>query len=362
MITKKMNQFKFRNGSACSLLSKLPEKVKNTIRMSTHAFKASCVTMKKPIFIWGTGRSGTHLLYDILSLHPDLCFVNTKHRWKKGLWGDMHHGDTTPHKLKGYPIPVEGMSFNWQPAGIIPRFYGILTKDCILKINTGKVINNYKKLDTEWRWKRSNDKKYRILDKTPAYIMMVELINAIFPDSFHIFCIRDPRAVVNSILRVARFTGNDSYEKEYMDGFFANMYPDGYEKLIGKSIVEILCWQVEQLIKIGFDYWKILGDRLIPFRYEKLINDAHSSVAYLFNKAKLFNYKDISRLIPNEFRNYSPEWPQKGAAFSANKNICFGSEELNYFDRLLPLVQNLGYDDAEVGKIAGTMNIEGITK
>lgn len=323
--------------------------------------KKSCVTIEKPIFIWGTGRSGTHLLYDIMSLNPDVCFVKTFQRWKKGLWGTMHHGDTTPEKLKGYPIPVEGMLSIWEPAGINSRFYGTLKRDHVIKINKERVITNYKELSIVSRWKECA-KKYRILDKTPAYIMMVELIDAIFPDSYHIFCIRDPRAVVNSILRIARFTGKDSYKEEYEDGFLANMYPDGYEKLIGKNLVEILCWQVEQLIQLGFRYGKILGNRLIPFRYEELLNNARQCATYLYKITELSDLNDINNLIPKEFTDYSPLWPKKGDTFEANKEICFSSKELTYLENIELLAQNLGYDIEKAGKIIKPINVEEITR
>ncbi|ACI21991.1 sulfotransferase [Thermodesulfovibrio yellowstonii] len=328
----------------------IPSALKLKIKNFLFYFKKSCVTLEKPIFIWGTGRSGTHLLYDLLSLHPDLCFVRTYKRWKKGLWGSMHYGDTTPEKLKGYPIPVEGMIFNWQTAGLIPIFKGKMKRDHILKINKDIVIENYKTLYVKWKWLKC-DKKYRVLDKTPAYIMMVEIINEIFPDSYHIFCIRDPRSVVNSILRIARFTGKDNFEKEYKDGFFANMYPDGYEKIIGKSLVEIICWQVEKLILTGFSYIKLLDNRLIPFRYEELLNDIHNSYFNLIKKLELSPFYKIIDLIPNKFPDYSPDWPQPFENFDANEKICFNSEELKFFSEIQKLAILLGYDKNKPGKI-----------
>lgn len=318
--------------------------------------RKSSVTLKKPIFIWGTGRSGTHLLYDIMSLNPDVCFVKVFERWKKGLWGMMHYGDTTPEKLKGYPIPVEGVPFIWEPAGVNSKFYGIMTKKDINKINNDCIITNYMKLAMRWKWKKS-EREYRILDKSPIYIMMIELINNIFPDSYHIFCIRDPRAVVNSILRIARFTSKEVYEKEYSDGFFSHMYPNGYEKLIGKSIVEILCWQVEQLILLGFKYGVFLNNRLIPFRYEELLNNAHNCATYLYKITELSEFDEIRNLIPKEFEDYSPNWPEKGKRFFPTKEICFSSSELEYFENIESLAQSLGYDVNKVGKIVKSINL-----
>ena len=68
------------------------------------------ITFEKPVFIWGVGRSGTHLIYDILSLHPSMNCLKVESRWKKGLWGAMNWGDSTTEQLKGYRIPVEGIA------------------------------------------------------------------------------------------------------------------------------------------------------------------------------------------------------------------------------------------------------------
>lgn len=309
----------------------IPHKIKRCIKDKIYGyFKDSYVTIEKPIFIWGIGRSGTHLLYDIMSLHPDLCFMKANHRWKKGLWGDMHYGDTTPEGLSGFPIPIEGMQSIWESAGVIPKFYGILKKGDSRYINKRVVVSNYMKLATQWKWKKRG-KKYRILDKTPTYIMMVEVIDEIFPDSYHIFCIRDPRAVVNSILRMMRFSAKETSGKEYADGFFAHIYPDGFERYIKKPLVETLCWQVEQMLKIGFRYRLLLGQRLIPFRYEELLTNVRNAISYLYNKVELASFEEIYELIPSSLPDYSPKWPKRGVEFVATWDVCFSSDELVYF-------------------------------
>ena len=76
------------------------------------------MTLEKPVFIWGAGKSGTHLLYDLLSLHPSLACFKVSGRRNKGLWGDLHWGDSTPEQLKGKPVPQEGGVHFWGQAGV----------------------------------------------------------------------------------------------------------------------------------------------------------------------------------------------------------------------------------------------------
>ena len=76
-------------------------------RVAESVLQRSRVTLSRPVFIWGAPRSGTHLLYDLLSLHPDVACPRAWDRRKKGIWGGMHWGDDTPAALRDRPAPYE---------------------------------------------------------------------------------------------------------------------------------------------------------------------------------------------------------------------------------------------------------------
>lgn len=315
------------------------------------------VDLAKPVFIWGAGRSGTHLLYDILSLHPDLVFYSAKERSKKGIWGDLHHGASAPEKLVGRRIPIEGKGHFWGGNGVPPVMRGYLGRNAVREIDVDRVIETYQRLHYNFRL-RPGGKETRILDKCPSYIMMVEVIDEVFPDAFHLFCIRDPRAVVNSMLRLSRFPppGMGNAGTDRGDGFFGSISPDGYEKLIGQPLVRRLCWQVEELVRHGFRQRLNLGERLIPFRYEELLQNVWSAADWLFEALDLPQFTELRKLIPERFPDYSPEWPKSGQRFTANWDICFSDDELPYFTPIDRLSGFLGYDPESVGRICGSIN------
>ncbi len=181
-----------------------------------------------------------------------------------------------------------------------------------------------------------------------------------FPDAFHVFCIRDPRATVNSILRIARFTGKEQYESAYADGFFSYMRPDGYREMLGKSLVEVLCWQIEALIKKGASYRTLLGDRLIFFRYEELVASGHRAIRELFARTGLSEVSGLERLIPGQFENYNPNWSERRSNQFPTYELCFDASEVHYFNGLEQLAEDLGYAPENAGAIRHDIDIRRI--
>jgi hypothetical protein len=318
----------------------------------SNLLKRRVTNLNAPIFIWGVGRSGTHLLYDILSLHPELTSLSVKSRMTKGLWGDMHWGSLVPEKLKGREIPIEGVKNFWNDSGFQFDGIGMYDRNEISEDIAKAVRSKYADLNKIWLWKPRAD--FRLLDKAPGYILMVDVIDALFPDSFHIFCIRDPRAVLNSILRIERFPEKPRKDasKANQKGFWG-VLPPGYEEYLDKSLVEKLCWQIEMLHKIGLSYRNTLKERLILFRYEELLHDSHETVANLFASLQLSNFSEIGELIPGNFPDYSPPWPNDEGYVEEKygENRCYMDSEITVLKQLSPLVTKLGYDASCVGKL-----------
>jgi len=167
-------------------------------------FGKSCITFQKPTFIWGTGRSGTFLLYDILSLHPSLACFKQEGRSKKGIWGSLNWGEDVPSTFdRPQRVPQEGLGPLWKKAGFIFDGVGIRTRERLSEHVKKEVLRRYANLRKEVFHRHSQP--FRILDKAPPYLLLIDVIDSVFPDSFHIFCVRDPRSVLNSLLRIYRF-------------------------------------------------------------------------------------------------------------------------------------------------------------
>lgn len=326
------------------------------IELRDQLLKTSRVTLERPIFIWGTGRSGTHLLFDVLSLHPALIFPRAKTRWKKGLWGNMHWGENTPEQLKGRPIPEEGFQRFWMDAGLQFDFKGLLRRQDLDNRIASAIRERYAStLYREWFWNGSLT--LRILDKTPIFVMMLDAVDAIFPDAYHIYCLRDPRAVLNSFLRNARFPEKESSTAGIPEtGFWSSLRPPGYEAYQSKPLAERLAWQVQTLVEIGFASREFLGDRLICFKYEELLSDSHTSADWLLQRLDLAPFPGIRALIPPKFSDYSPPWPDADGrvAESYGRIRCYRDDEIGQVTGLNDLAVQMGYDRYRVGVVTET--------
>lgn len=115
--------------------------------------------LKSPIFIIGAARSGTTLLAEILSLHPDVAYwIEPKYVWRyrdAGASSDVRSSETATQEVKRY---------------ITRRFQKFVSKSG----------------------------KSRFLEKTPSNCFRIDFIREIFPSGKFIFLHRDGRDVAIS--------------------------------------------------------------------------------------------------------------------------------------------------------------------
>ena len=126
--------------------------------------------VKAPIYILGTGRSGTTVLGIVLSMHRDVGFLNEP----KAVWAGLHPGED----LIG--------SYNRSPAR-----YRLSKGDATPTIIRGakRIFGCYLRLAGV----------NRLLDKYPELIFRTEFVRAIFPDARFLFLSRGGVATCGSI-------------------------------------------------------------------------------------------------------------------------------------------------------------------
>lgn len=128
--------------------------------------------VEAPIFIVGMGRSGTTLLGKLLSLHPEVGFLNEP----KALW----------HVAIGREDIVG--SYDRRPA----RYrLGSADAGWRERRRLGRLFAAY------LRWTR----RHRLVDKNPEGVFRADFLRAIFPDARFLIAIRDGRAVCRSVER-----------------------------------------------------------------------------------------------------------------------------------------------------------------
>ena len=134
--------------------------------------------MNGPIFIVGTQRSGTTLLYRMLGAHPDVFLVNEI--WEFYKFADRRVNDD--HALSEFLIERVGLSHPYLPcAGAEPN-------------------DPFGHLDLAFAAKLRTNGKSRWGIKDPRLTYYLEPFERRFPDGRFVFIVRDVRAVTNSYL------------------------------------------------------------------------------------------------------------------------------------------------------------------
>lgn len=164
------------------------------------------------IFIMGAPRSGTTWVWGMLTSHPDIISLNKE-----------DFNPTTPSVLNGKRITSETGAF----VDFDANFASQIIKTKILK-NPSKII----------------------IEKTPSHALHIEKILNLFPEAKIIYLIRDPRAVVSSMLNSNFFKFAESVKdacdqyREYMDIYTKNynnprIYSLKYEDLLDHTKTEL---------------------------------------------------------------------------------------------------------------------------
>ena len=147
----------------------------------------------KPIFIIGTGRSGTTILGKLLSLHPEIVFLNEP----KAIWYTVHFlDDLIGNYSRGearYRLDENMVSS--QIIQVIHRLYGY----CLFLTRS-----------------------HRILDKYPEMIFRVPFLQAVFPDARFLFLVRNGWDTCRSIESWSRTKGIVDIQQEKQDWWGAD--------------------------------------------------------------------------------------------------------------------------------------------
>lgn len=131
-----------------------------------------------PIFILGTGRSGTTILGMVLSMHPQVGFLNEP----KALWHALHGGEDLIGSYSRAPARYRLGAMDVTPA---------------MQHAAHRIYGAYLRLTfTE-----------RVVDKYPELIFRFPFVKGLFPDALFLFLSRDGWATCNSIEQWSRRLG-----------------------------------------------------------------------------------------------------------------------------------------------------------
>lgn len=264
------------------------------------------MTIQRPIFIIGSGRSGTSLLYRLLAVHPDLCwFSNLSDRCASFPFLAVTHRlldlPGVGHELK--KLIMSGKQFSLLPSEG-GRIYHEICQFEQGKKTTEKDIQSVHS-DFLFRIIGAHIRvtgKTRFLNKQTANTQRLRLMHALFPDAYWIHIIRDGRAVANSLSRVIWWP---SVALWWHGGKTPSQLARSYKDPI------LLC----------AEHWRrnvteirsartVLGRHYREIRYEELVENPRKSLASLLAWCKLSVSPSYLRMIPDRLPNKNNQWQQ----------------------------------------------------
>jgi len=159
--------------------------------------------VEKPIFIIGTGRSGSTILGKVLSMHSSIGFLNEP----KAVWFVVHPQDD----VNGH-FQLQFGKYRFSAKDATPR----------VRLNAHRILGFYAALTGS----------KRILDKNPEMLYRIPYLLEIFPDAKFIFLARNGWDVVHSITIWSR------QARKRMDSGVADWW--GYNRRKWELLVEEL--------------------------------------------------------------------------------------------------------------------------
>ena len=270
--------------------------------------------LDRPIFIWGSPRSGTTLLYQLIAKHLDVGYPSDNEK-----------------KM------LEGTGFWWRVFG---EHRGIMDTSLAHPKSIRQINYEYKMLLKE-------QDKSRLLDKIPFMTLWIQLVNEAFPDARHFHIIRDGRAVVNSILYKLRYSKKEKDQRFREEKLLYGPKPPELINPMSQPQAQRHARQWMLLVEYGRRNAKILGERYWEMRYEDLVNAPRSAMKAVLDHAQLtYDERFIARVYPEKLENQNYKWKSdksdmRSNRFTAHSAIEF--EHIPYLKEMDPLLCSLGY-------------------
>lgn len=261
--------------------------------------------IEKPIFIIGSGRSGTTILYELLSMHPEVCWFANYNELVPVLrtFPVFHRAFDLPgigNYLKKCIIKTNGSRFRIRPIEgdeIYQNYCGFeenrkTTEQDLTDAQEAKlkaIIEKYIRITG----------KKRFLSKQISNNQRLRVIHAMFPDAYYVHILRDGRAVTSSLSRVDWWKdiiiwwygyGADEWERE------------------GKDPIELCCLHWMHDVREILENSPLFGERYMEIRYEELTGDVHATIRKILAFSGLSQSRSFFDLLPETLPNMDHKW------------------------------------------------------
>jgi len=330
----------------------------------------------KPVFIIGSFRGGTSLLFRLLSESDELwsLYRESNHMWQPWHRDPRETADTVILKAEDVKEgDREHFDRHYHFSAYNNHILGELSRIRFLRnrlrpiFNLINVFNYLYKWFKLWIFKRQSDAKpraYRIIDKTPPNCFRVEYLAKLYPDAKFIYITRDGLDNTSSLMNAWRSKQKfqfryRKYLEEYLkplegvqgsrsakyfniQGYQSDVWkfamPPGWEAYRDKTLAEVCAFQWLKTHEYALNSLsKLPSERVIRFKFEDLMAEPHHSIE------KLCSFLDIE--FTWNMQKIVNEMPLVNTFTPANKRKSRKNQaDLETIrDYIEPMQQQLGY-------------------
>ena len=214
-------------------------------------------TVDRPVFIVGSGRGGTTLLFQLLAGHPELASIsNLTDRFPSLPQLAVFNRITALNKYKLFSPSIESIPA-FEHCGLTEQDIPLSETDASPAITSclHKLVSNHQK----WSGKT------RFINKNTSNTMRIPFLKAVFPDARFVYIIRNGYGVVNSLTRVNWW--NDLHL------WWLGQTPAQWEAN-GGDRYELAAIHWKKQVEISQqELGKLPGDQYIECRYEDMLSN-----------------------------------------------------------------------------------------
>jgi len=275
--------------------------------------------VKKPIFIISCPRSGSSLLFKVLSESKELW---SSYRESHYFWKSFLSEPRDPI----FSMSLNASDFKEKDREYLENLYhlntfndefsGELTRILFFREKLKPLFNSYLSLNKLIKKHLINLKDYRIIDKTPPNVFRVPFIDKLFPDAKYIFLTRDAKTNISSLIDAWLSEGNlfsfkfrEFYEynsRLNIEGYSGKVWkflnPPGWEDyLSGKSIEEVCAFQWLSANEHALNaFSEMPSEKYLHVRYEDLLADRFNGIQSLCEFCEIEFSKEIKDMIDKD--------------------------------------------------------------
>lgn len=265
-------------------------------------------TIIQPIIVVGAPRSGTTLLYSILSSHPDLWSIYAESEWIINRYFSPKHFDWQ----RGNELNEKDATRQIRESMRLDFYWSANNYQFIFRNSYSKVYTNRKRerfIRIIHKYLLSplfKPSQIRFVEKNPKNCLRISFMDTVFPDSFFVFLVRDPRANISSLME--GWLGEGKYHTyavpngleidSYSGKKWNFLLPAGWEKFTkGVRLEEVCAFQYREANqKAVEDLEQISNNRKLLVHYEDLVAFPERTVQHICEKANLTYTGGLKRM------------------------------------------------------------------